>query len=71
MTGAPAPTSDHHPMAFTRSDSGNACIISAIEVGIVADPARAPSARSPMIEAALQANAVSPDTTAKAAKPIK
>ena len=38
MTGPPAPTIDHHPMAFTRSSGANSRRMSAIEAVPVAAP---------------------------------
>ena len=38
MTGPPAPTRDHHPMALTRSSGAKAMLISAPEAVPVAAP---------------------------------
>ena len=45
MTGPPAPTSDHQPIALTRSSRSNSLKISAIELAPVAAPSTALSVR--------------------------
>jgi hypothetical protein len=70
-TGAPAPTSDHHPIALTRSSSGNARMINAIDAGPVAAPGMAPSVRIAMSDEPFQARAVRNVATVKPARPMR
>src|SRR5215813_6331922 len=70
-TGAPAPTSDHQPIALTRSSSGNARMINAIDAGPVAAPGTAPMARIAISDAPSQANAVRIVATVNPARPTR
>ena len=58
-TGPPAPTSDHHPIAFTRSLGGNDDMMSAIDAVPVAAPCTPSSVRARMSSIAVGASAVS------------
>jgi hypothetical protein len=69
-TGAPAPTSDHSPIAFTRSLAGTERIIIAMDAGPVAAPSAAPSTRNAISDDAFHASAVSAANTAAPARPI-
>ncbi len=71
MTGAPAPTNDHHPIALTRSSSGNACMISAIDAGPIAAPGSDPIVRIAMSEGPFHANAVQAAPIVNPAKPSR
>ena len=71
ITGAPAPTRDHHPIALTRSSSGNARMMSAIDAGPVAAPGTAARTRMTMSDAPSHANAVSSDPTVNPASPSR
>ena len=48
MTGPPAPTSDHHPIALTRSSRSKVRITIAIDAAPVAAPSSEPIVRMTM-----------------------
>ena len=60
MTGPPAPTSDHQPIAFTRSWRSKVRITMAIDAAPVAAPSREPMVRMTISGSAPHASAEAP-----------
>ena len=69
MTGPPAPTSAHHPMALTRSSAEKTCKMRAIEAAPVAAPSMPSKTRAVMSRPAVGAEAVSTTQTAAPTSP--
>ena len=70
-TGPPAPTSDHHPIAFTRSSWGNEDMMSAIEAVPVAAPCTPSRVRARMRMPAVGAIAVNTAETIAPSRPTR
>ncbi len=70
-TGPPAPTSDHQPMALTRSSLGKCRNISAIDAEPVAAPASPSNVRAAMSAPAFHATADRPVAANAATIPMR
>ena len=71
VTGAPAPTIDHQPVARIRWSAGYTRMISASAVGWDADPHTWPTIRSPMSAEAVGAPAVARAAPIEPARPSR